>query len=300
MKEWYKGSTDHEPNPTCVTIRRMMAQRVILYRKVPPPGGKHYSDNIPLPGGWLNNSRSRYGVVHEEDLIKPFQVTIRDARRKYVGMYRVRKQWGDNWRHQLDQGGGPHLDGILGGFDGGGVHLENRRTNTKEEWKLPGDQPSGSSMEDRYGNFEFTSWYSYCFPQCPTWIPQQKRNREQLHWGQCAPKYGGYEVGSPILDIPRYSQGLKLLRQRQVYGNPCKIQRGYTVHPPPMALLGPPHNGDQGLGYCGTLFKGYQGVTQVETLYPIHFSVVAEDIIWHWITVVYTEESGTDSFGRAV
>ena len=43
MKWWYKAAVNRAPPPARATLERIMAERVELYRHVPPPG-----DNIPV------------------------------------------------------------------------------------------------------------------------------------------------------------------------------------------------------------------------------------------------------------
>ena len=43
MKGWYQAAVDHAPPPAWFTLKRITAERVYLYRYVPPP-----EDNIPV------------------------------------------------------------------------------------------------------------------------------------------------------------------------------------------------------------------------------------------------------------
>ena len=42
MRGWYREAVDHTPPPAQVTLEQITAERVELYRVVPPPG-----ENIP-------------------------------------------------------------------------------------------------------------------------------------------------------------------------------------------------------------------------------------------------------------
>ena len=53
-------------------------------------------------------------------------------------------------------------------------------------------------------------------------------------------------------------------------------------------------------GYFGRPFKGYQGVTQGETLSPTIFNVVVDAVIRHWVMVVTPTEAGTGGLGLTI
>ena len=50
----------------------------------------------------------------------------------------------------------------------------------------------------------------------------------------------------------------------------------------------------------GALFKGYQGVTQGNTISPNIFNMVVDSVIMNWFTLVVGEEAASKVFGRAV
>ena len=52
--------------------------------------------------------------------------------------------------------------------------------------------------------------------------------------------------------------------------------------------------------YHGTLFKGYCGITQGDTLSPTITKVVVDAVTQHWATVVAVEEARASGFRRAV
>ena len=43
IQVWYKAAVDRDPPPTRVTLEQITAERVALYRYVPPPGGTFLS-----------------------------------------------------------------------------------------------------------------------------------------------------------------------------------------------------------------------------------------------------------------
>ena len=49
IKVWYKAAFDHAPPPAWVTLEPIMAERVELYRYVPPPGMKIPISMQPFP-----------------------------------------------------------------------------------------------------------------------------------------------------------------------------------------------------------------------------------------------------------
>ena len=49
---------------------------------------------------------------------------------------------------------------------------------------------------------------------------------------------------------------------------------------------------DQAGRYYGTLFRGNNGVTQGDLLYPTIFNMVLDEVIFHWIKLVMGEEAG--------
>ena len=51
---------------------------------------------------------------------------------------------------------------------------------------------------------------------------------------------------------------------------------------------------------CGTLFKGYFGVTQVDTLSPTTINLVVYAVIQKWVIDVAAVEGGFSGFRRAV
>ena len=53
-------------------------------------------------------------------------------------------------------------------------------------------------------------------------------------------------------------------------------------------------------GYFGHPFKGYQGVTQGDPMYPTIFNVVVDAVICHWVTVVTPTEEGTVFLGLMI
>ena len=53
-------------------------------------------------------------------------------------------------------------------------------------------------------------------------------------------------------------------------------------------------------GYFGRPFKGYQGVTQGDPLYPTIFNVVVDDVIRRWVTVVKPTDAGTGRLGLTI
>ena len=52
--------------------------------------------------------------------------------------------------------------------------------------------------------------------------------------------------------------------------------------------------------YCGTPFRGQQGVTLRGRLSPTIFNMVVEAVIRHWVVLVMGEEAVSDSFGRLI
>ena len=46
-------------------------------------------------------------------------------------------------------------------------------------------------------------------------------------------------------------------------------------------------------GYFGRPFKGCQGFTQGDPLFPTIFNVFVDSVIHHWVTVVMPTEAGT-------
>ena len=79
MKGWYRAAVDRAPPPAWVTLYCIMAERVDLYRYVPPPGGDisisaepflvEYSvpteDDIYWAVKQLRNHRSMGGIRDE-------------------------------------------------------------------------------------------------------------------------------------------------------------------------------------------------------------------------------------------
>ena len=53
-------------------------------------------------------------------------------------------------------------------------------------------------------------------------------------------------------------------------------------------------------GYYGTPFKGYWGITQVDTSSPTIFNIVVYSIIRNWVTVVVVVEAGSGGFGSVL
>ena len=43
LQGWYKAAVDRAPPPAQATLKRVTAERVALYSRIPPPG-----DNIPV------------------------------------------------------------------------------------------------------------------------------------------------------------------------------------------------------------------------------------------------------------
>ena len=53
-------------------------------------------------------------------------------------------------------------------------------------------------------------------------------------------------------------------------------------------------------GYFRHPFKGYQGVTQGDPMYPTTFNLVVDALIRHWVTVVMPTEEGTGFLGLMI
>ena len=53
-------------------------------------------------------------------------------------------------------------------------------------------------------------------------------------------------------------------------------------------------------GYFGSLFKGYQGVTQGNHLSPTIFNLFVDAVIRHWVTVVTPIEAGKGGLGMNI
>ena len=79
-------------------------------------------------------------------------------------------------------------------------------------------------------------------------------------------------------------RGLKLLDAYEVGPRAVRLLQTYWYQLTMVAKAG---------GYFGHLFKGYQGVTQGNPLYPNIFNMVVGVLIRHWVTVVTPPEEDT-------
>ena len=93
IKGWYKAAFDRAPPPARVTLERITAERVDLYRCVPPPGTNTpisvqpfpLEDSVPTEDKieWavkpLNNHRSRGASGMQADHMKRWLAAARKA-----------------------------------------------------------------------------------------------------------------------------------------------------------------------------------------------------------------------------
>ena len=49
IQGWYKTASDHPPYPVRITLAKIMADQVEIYRQVPPPGDSISIETYPFP-----------------------------------------------------------------------------------------------------------------------------------------------------------------------------------------------------------------------------------------------------------
>ena len=86
-------------------------------------------------------------------------------------------------------------------MEGGGYDTQGGRGLTRH-------RPSGGCVEGGVGDPQSPPYHLYCLPRRPTQIPVGLQCKDRIPRDQTVPSVNSHEIGGPVHDISRPSQGV--------------------------------------------------------------------------------------------
>ena len=218
LQGWHKAAVDRAPPPAQATLKRVTAEQVALYSRVPPPG-----DSIPVT---IEPFAVEDGVPDEEEI----EWTVKRLRNNRAGgPSRMRaenlkdwlmaarrgekerkaetKDWGESRKNdsagrELGAGGRASPNGVSGGGVGGGIYMAGGRPYPQGGGGLLGHRPRGGDVEGSGGDSKSPFHILHHLPQRPPWFSGRSRHKDRQPRGQADSTACSHEGGGPICDLP--------------------------------------------------------------------------------------------------